>query len=101
MKWIIHNWGDDDSMKILRNVRAVTPRDGRLVVFDRVMPERIREGDSVLQLGTLMDLNMLVNVTGRERTEAEFRKLFAASGFTLTSARSTRSGLGIVECAPA
>jgi O-methyltransferase len=31
-----------------------------------------------------MDLNMLVLLTGRERTEAEFGELFARSGFQLT-----------------
>jgi hypothetical protein len=101
MKWIIHDWDDDDAARILRNVRAVISPDGRLVVFDRVLPERITAGDPLLQLGTLMDLNMLVNVTGRERTEAQFRTLFAAGGFRLTSARTTPSGLGIVEGAPA
>jgi hypothetical protein len=46
-------------------------------------------------------MNMLVNVTGLERTEAQFRKLFAAGGFRLVSQRTTASGLGIVEGAPA
>ena len=101
MKWIIHDWNDEDATRILRTVRAAIPPTGRLIVFDRVLPERVTEGDPFDQSGTLMDLNMLVNVTGRERTEAEFRKLFADSGFTLSSARSTPSGLGIVEGLPA
>jgi hypothetical protein len=78
-------------------VRAAVPRTGRLIVCDHVLPERVREGDPLDQSGTLMDLNMLVNVTGRERTEAEFRRLFADAGFTLSSARSTPSGRGVVE----
>jgi O-methyltransferase domain/Dimerisation domain len=101
MKWIIHDWDDEDATRILRCVRAAIPPTGRLIVFDRVLPERVTEGDPCDQSGTLMDLNMLVNVTGRERTEPEFRKLFAAGGFTLSSARSTPSGLGIVEGLPA
>jgi hypothetical protein len=52
-------------------------------------------------MGTLMDLNMLVNVSGRERTEAEFRTLLGGAGFRLAAARSTASGLGIVEGVPA
>jgi hypothetical protein len=101
MKWIIHDWDDDDATKILGNVRAVIPAGGSLIIFDRVLPERVTAGDQVLQNSTLMDLNMLVNVTGRERTETEFRKLLAGAGFRLTSARMTPSGLGIVEGAPA
>jgi len=101
MKWIIHDWNDDDATKLLRNVRAVIPPDGRLIVFDGVLPEHITAGDIALQFGTLMDLNMLVNVTGLERTETQFRKLFAAGGFRLASERTIPSGLGIVEGAPA
>jgi hypothetical protein len=101
MKWIIHDWDDAHATKILQNVRAVIPPDGRLIVFDRVLPTRITEGDPVTQMGTLMDLNMLVNVSGRERTEAEFRTLLGGAGFRLAAARSTASGLGIVEGVPA
>lgn len=101
MKWILHDWNDDDATRILRTVRTAIPPTGRLIAFDRVLPERITAGDPFDQGATLMDLNMLVNVTGRERTAAEFRRLFAAGGFTLTSARSMPTGLGIVEGLPA
>jgi hypothetical protein len=101
MKWIIHDWNDANATRILRVVRAAIPPAGRLVVFDRVLPERVTGGDPVHQSSTLADLNMLVNVTGRERTEAEFRTLFTAGGFALSSARSLPSGLGIVEGVPA
>jgi hypothetical protein len=101
MKWIIHDWGDENATRILRSVRATIPSHGRLIVFDRILPERVTEGDPCDQSNTLADLNMLVSVTGRERTEREFRKLFAAGDFTLSSARSMPSGLGIVEGLPA
>ena len=100
MKWIIHDWNDQDATKILRNVRAAIPDGGKLIVLDRVLPERVEGGNPAHQFGTLMDLNMLVNVTGRERTRREFRELFRASGFDLVSARDTASGFGIVEGIP-
>jgi hypothetical protein len=82
MKWILHDWDDADAARIVRNVRAAIPSDGRLIVFDRLLPERIPSGDVAVQLDTLIDLNMLVNVNaGRERSEAEFRTLLAAGGF--------------------
>ncbi len=100
MKWILHDWDDAACGRILANVRAVIPGHGRLVVVDRIMPERVVDGDPRLGFATLMDLNMLVNLTGRERTGAEFRSLFGAHGFTLASATETASGLGIVEGVP-
>jgi O-methyltransferase domain len=59
LKWIIHDWNDADATRILRTVRAAVSRTGRLIVFDRVLPERVREGNPLDQSGTLMDLNML------------------------------------------
>ncbi len=99
-KWVIHNWSDEDARRILSNVRRVIPVDGRLIICDRVIPERITDGDPVLQYNTLMDVNMLVNITGRERTEGEFRELLRASGFKMSSVRSIPSGFGIVEGTP-
>jgi len=101
MKWIIHDWDDEHATRLLHAVRAAIPRTGRLVVFDRVLPERVTAGSALDQSGTLMDLNMLVNASGRERTAVEFRTLFAAGGFALSSTRITPSGLGIVEGLPA
>jgi hypothetical protein len=101
LKWIAHYWNDADATRILRTVRAAVSRAGRLIVFDRLLPERITADDFVSQSGTLADLNMLVNVTGRERTETEFRQLLAAGGFAVSSARRLPSGLGIVEGLPA
>ena len=100
MKWIIHDW-DDRRDAILRTVRAAIPPSGRLIVFDYILPERVTEGDPFDQRDMLMDLNMLVNVTGRERTEAEFRKLFAGGGFPSPPPARTPSGLGIIEGVPA
>ena len=55
---------------------------GRLLVVERVIAADYRQALSVLHI----DLQMLVNLGGRERTEAEYRALFAASGFRLTAA---------------
>ena len=44
---------------------------------------------------------MLVMVCGMERTEAEYRTLFAASGFRLTRIVPTRTWVAIIEGEPA
>jgi hypothetical protein len=43
---------------------------------------------------------MIVNTGGRERTEAEHRKLVAASGFQVIKIVPTDSELSVVECVP-
>ena len=55
------------------------PEHGRLLLFEAMLTERVLPGDRVVG----RDLSMLVMTGGRERTEAEYRALFAAAGFDL------------------
>ena len=77
---VLHDWGDLDAMKILRNARASLSRGGRLYIVEMVMPE---EGFS----GALCDLHLLVATGGQERTKEEYRRLLNESGFALEEVR--------------
>lgn len=100
MKWILHDWDDAACHRILRNIRSMIPRDGRVVVVDRLVPERVTD-DASIRVNLLMDLTMLMTHKGRERTENEFRRLFEHTGFGLASVRRTPTGHGIFEGVPA
>lgn len=65
---------------------------GRLLVIETVITP---ETDS--SFATLSDLHMLVVTGGRERTEAEYRELFAQAGFRLTNVVPTRSPANVIE----
>jgi hypothetical protein len=77
----LHNWPDDKAVQILRTVRAAMEPGGRLVILEKLIPEG--PGFSPAKL---VDLLMLVMVTGRERTRAEYRDLLDRSGFELVAA---------------
>lgn len=79
MKRILHDWSDDESVQILRNCRRVIAADGKVLVMDAVVKPPNQPDPA-----KWMDLNMLALLTGRERTETEFRELFARAGFRLT-----------------
>ena len=93
LKWIIHDWEDEESVAILRTVRA---QGGTLLLIERVVGPP-NEG-SETKLG---DLNMLVGPGGQERTLEEFRSLFEAAGYELTGDTPTASGMHVIEGAPA
>jgi hypothetical protein len=95
MKHIIHDWDDERAGTILRNVRGAIDPAGRLLVIEIVIPE-----GNEPSFGKLLDLEMLAIPGGLERTEQEFRELFAASGFELTAVIPTRSPVSIVEGRP-
>ena len=52
-------------------------------------------------LGRFIDLGMLIFLTGRERTEAEFATLLRAGGFALPRVIPTTGYMSIIESEPA
>ena len=100
LKHVIHDWNDDDAAKILRNVRAVTPAAGKLLIVEGVYPEHVDR--SLESRGAAAnDVNMLVVTGGRQRSRAEFETLYAASGFRLTRVVPTMAPVCVVEGEPA
>jgi len=83
-------------MKILRACRNGVKAGGKLLVVDSV----IQPGNEFAP-GKFLDLQMLIFPGGRERTEKEFRELFAASGWRLTRVIPTGVPVSIVEGVPA
>ena len=96
MKHIIHDWPDDVSVKILAGCRKGVNPGGKLLVADSV----IKPGNDP-DFGKILDLEMLLLPGGRERTEQQFRELFAASGWRLNRIIPTHSPVSIVEGVPA
>jgi SAM-dependent methyltransferase len=95
LKFVLHDWNDEESLRILKNCRAAIAKDGRLVVIENVVPESIEPA-----FVHLMDLNMLVMTGGLERTEREYADLFAKAGFRLSRVVPTPSPFSVVEARP-
>lgn len=91
MKYILHDWNDEQSVNILRNCRAVMNEKGRVLVADNVIPPGNDPG-----WGKLVDIQMLI-IGGRERTKKEFAAMFAEAGLKMTRVVPTSCALSIVE----
>jgi O-methyltransferase domain len=87
-----NNWDDSAAAAILRKCRDALSKRARLLVAERVIPLGSFPSES-----KLFDINMLVNVGGRERTEAEYASLFHTAGMKLTKVTPTTSHLSLVE----
>jgi hypothetical protein len=97
LKRVLHDWDDQDSVRILKRVRAAMHKDSRLVIMEHVLPS-----DSSPSHGKLLDLQMLVLTSGgRERSEAEYATLLSRANLSLTSVIPTSAGICLVEAAPA
>ncbi|AFL89526.1 hydroxyneurosporene-O-methyltransferase [Terriglobus roseus DSM 18391] len=96
MKHIIHDWEDSSAIRILSNIRQVIPSNGRLILAECVVEE-----GATPHPGKLLDIEMMVFVGGKERTEEEFRDLLAAGGFRLNHIIPTASPISLLEALPA
>jgi hypothetical protein len=75
---VLHDWSDEEAEQILRSIRRAAPANARLLIAEWLVPE-----DGKPSWTLLIDMIMMVEVTGRERTEAEFRAMLARTGFRL------------------
>lgn len=93
LKSVIHDWDDARSVVILRNCAGALNRGGRVLLVERLLPERVeRDRDTVL-----MDVHMLAVTGGRERSEEDFRALLVRAGLALTRIIRTRSPFHVIE----
>jgi hypothetical protein len=96
---VLHNWSDDDCLRILRVCRTAMGSDALLLIGEQVLepdPANGRPADY------LLDVQMMAMFgSARTRTESEFTGLLAESDFVLRRIIPTASPVSIVEAAPA
>ncbi len=96
MKHIIHDWPDDRCIHLLKACRKGVNSGGKLLVVDSV----ILPGND-FSPGKFLDLQMMIFPSGCERTEKQFRDLFAGAGWRLNRIIPTAAPDSIVEGVPA
>lgn len=94
MRHVLHDWRDEDAATILRHCRAAMGLGGKIAVVEIVVPE----GNDP-SFAKWMDL-MMITYGGRERTEQQYRRLFADAGFDLIRILPTRAGVCVIEGTP-
>ncbi|MFJ2651607.1 methyltransferase [Streptomyces sp. NPDC087420] len=99
IKSVFQDWGDEESLAILRTCRAHMPASATLLVVGTVLPETAGTSTPVM---FLTDANMMVTTGGRERTESEFRAMLGEAGFTVQSVGDGDAGpLSVIQAVPA
>jgi hypothetical protein len=101
LKSVVHAWDDERAVTILRHCRKVIPVHGRLLIIEPVLPPAVDA--SMPAIMYLSDLNMLVNVGGRERTRMELEELCRRADFVLTSITPLPppAAFSVIEATPA
>ncbi|KAK4858718.1 hypothetical protein QYF36_020879 [Acer negundo] len=85
-KLVFHAYGDEDCVKILKKCReAISSKgdnqgEGKVIIVDIVINEKEDEHE-LTEAKLFFDMLMMVVVTGRERNEKEWQKIFLEAGF--------------------
>ncbi|XP_028807848.1 trans-resveratrol di-O-methyltransferase-like [Neltuma alba] len=86
MKWILHDWTDEECLKILKNCKeaiASKGKGGKLIIIDMVLEEDLRDNhNKSVENQLLIDVLLMVLYPGKERTEMELAQLFRSAGFS-------------------
>jgi hypothetical protein len=91
LRHVIHDWRDQDAAAILRNCGKAMKTGGKILVVEIVVP-----AGNDPSFAKWMDL-MMVTYGGKERSEKQYRELFAQAGLQLTRVVPTRAGISVVE----
>lgn len=100
LKSVIHDWTDDRAKIILEACRRAMTPQSRLLLLERLMPEKI-EPTREHQALARSDLHMLVVLGAHERTEAEFTALLRSAGFGNIRRLPAAAGYWYMEASPA
>lgn len=96
LKSVLHDWNDEDAIRILRRARDALTIDGRVLVIERVMPRPI-EDCPAHRTTARSDLNMLVGLGGRERTDEDYDALLSAAGLSRRRTLPAAAAFSVIE----
>ncbi|KAF9595752.1 hypothetical protein IFM89_003494 [Coptis chinensis] len=83
LKWVLHDWGDEECIQILRNCReAILDEDqGKVLIAEVVIKED--EDHRFKDVGLMLDMVMLAHTAnGQERTKEEWGSILTKAGFS-------------------
>jgi hypothetical protein len=93
MKMILHDWSDEECVKILSNIQKASPEGARVLIVEHVVP-----GPETPHFAKLFDIHMMCALTGRERTEKEYADLLQKGGLVYVKTHYPQSkSIGVIE----
>lgn len=76
--WILHNWNDDKSKQILRQIKSAMSAESVILINDMILPEA-----AVPSFAASLDLVMLGACGARERMRKEWDGILADVGLVV------------------
>jgi hypothetical protein len=100
LKNIVHDWNDEKAAAILASVREAMGPKARLILAEHVMQPHPQDSADSRRI-FIDDVQMMVMLGGKERTEEEYATLMRGAGLRLTRVLPTDSVYQLIEGVPA
>jgi len=103
LRFILHDWDDADSIRILKNCRRAMKPDARLIVIENFLAELGEQmpANMIDTQTSLIDLHLMVAINGKERSVAEYSALFDKAGLRRIKTTPLDNGFVVIETAAA
>lgn len=85
IKHVLHDWADEDAIRILQRIREAMAEESTLIIIEGVLSEE----NGTDRLVKLRDLEQMVWTGGKVRSSAEFREILAAAELEICEIRTT------------
>lgn len=95
LKNILHNWTDDECVRILENCRRAMKPGGKVLIMEMVIPAGNDE-----HFSKTLDMIMMALLPGQERTVAEYERLLDRAGLRVTKMIPTATTISMIEAEP-
>jgi O-methyltransferase domain len=89
---VIHAFGDEDAVAILRAIRHSAPSRATLLVIEQMIPD-----DPGPNWAKTLDIHMLALLVGQQRSRQQYADLLNRAGFVFEREIDTRGGVSILE----
>ncbi|KAL3655209.1 hypothetical protein CASFOL_000995 [Castilleja foliolosa] len=102
LMWVLHDWNDDECIRILRKCREAIPKDtGKVIITEAVINQREEEKNKYTDVRLALDMVMLAHTeTGKERTIQEWEYVVNEAGFTRCTVKHIQAIVSVIEAYP-
>jgi hypothetical protein len=87
LRGVLHNWDDGPAIRILERCRDAMSTGSTVMAIETVVPNSVDQSWASRAIAGV-DVNQLVMLGGRERTEDQFQQLFEAAGLQIRTIHS-------------
>ncbi|XP_040363961.1 acetylserotonin O-methyltransferase [Rosa chinensis] len=101
IKWVLHDWGDEECIRILKKCNEAIPEDkGKVIILEAVIEEDEIK-DELTDVRLMLDMVMMAHTsTGKERTLKEWGYVLGEAGFSRHTVTPINAVQSVIQAFP-